>query len=217
MARTPGMLANKRCGEKGITMGKPTGYATNRLMQGADGKWRPAWALRDTAALEYYDTEWGRPVHSERGVFEQLSLEVFQAGLSWLTILKKRDALRAAFDHFEPEVVAAYGEDAVARLRADSRIVRNERKIRSTIGNAQATMRLASKGGLAQLVWSFAPKETVKPRTPEEVPTQSPESVALAKALRAHGFTGIGPITAFAMMAAIGVVDVLQAPQRLQQ
>jgi DNA-3-methyladenine glycosylase I len=177
------------------------------VVVGDDGLARPAWAATDPLLRVYYDTEWGMPVRDERGMFERLSLEAFQSGLSWATILRKREAFRAAFEGFDPEVVAAYGEDDVARLLADSGIVRNRAKVLATIGNAGATLDLRGEGGLADFIWSFRPDRTPRPRTLAEVPTTSPESAALAKALRRKGFTFVGPTTMFALMEAVGIVD----------
>src|SRR5690606_27676186 len=162
---------------------------------------------RDPLLREYYDTEWGMPVRDERGLFERLSLEAFQPGLSWATILRKRPAFRAAFADFDPDAVAAFGDDDVARLLADAGIVRNRRKIEATIANAQATVALRADGGLPELIWSFRPMRTPRPRTVAEVPTTSPESVALAKELLARGFRHVGPTTMFALMEAVGIVD----------
>jgi DNA-3-methyladenine glycosylase I len=174
---------------------------------GEDGLARPVWASVDPLLREYYDTEWGMPVRDERGLFERISLEAFQSGLSWATILRKRPAFRAAFDDFDPEAVSAYGERDVERLMADPGIVRNRRKIDATITNARATVRLRDEGGLVALVWSFKPSETPAPTSYAEVPTTSPESVALAKALRKKGFTFVGPTTMYALMEAVGMVD----------
>ncbi|NCD18266.1 MAG: DNA-3-methyladenine glycosylase I, partial [Actinobacteria bacterium] len=155
------------------------------LVVGEDGLARPAWAAADPLMREYYDTEWGMPVRDERSVFERLSLEVFQAGLSWGTILRKREAFRAAFEGFDPDVVAAYGPDDVERLMADATIVRNHRKILATITNAQATVALRDADdvadGLAGLFWSFQPDATPAPKTGAEVPSETEESAALAK------------------------------------
>ena len=174
---------------------------------GADGLARPAWAATDPLLRDYYDTEWGMPVRDERGLFERISLEAFQSGLSWATILRKRPAFRAAFDDFDPDTVAGYGEADVARLLADAGIVRNRRKIEATIANARATVGVRDEGGLVDLVWSFRPSQTPAPTTYADVPTTSPESVALAKALRRRGFTFVGPTTMYALMEAIGMVD----------
>lgn len=174
---------------------------------GPDGLARPAWAASDPLLGQYYDTEWGMPVRDERGMFERLSLEAFQSGLSWVTILRKRPAFRGAFADFDPDAVAGFGEDDVARLMGDAAIVRNRAKIRATIANAQATVRLRGEDGLVALVWGFQPAQTPRPRTLAEIPTRSPESVALAKALRAKGFAFVGPTTMFALMEAVGIVD----------
>jgi DNA-3-methyladenine glycosylase I len=174
---------------------------------GEDGLARPVWASVDPLLRDYYDTEWGMPVRDERGLFERISLEAFQSGLSWATILRKRPAFRAAFDDFDPGAVAEYGERDVERLMNDAGIVRNRRKIGATITNARATVRLREDGGLVDFVWSFKPSETPAPTSYAEVPTTSPESVALAKALRRKGFTFVGPTTMYALMEAIGMVD----------
>lgn len=177
------------------------------LVVGEDGLARPAWAATDPLMRAYYDTEWGMPVRDERGVFERLSLEAFQSGLSWATILRKRPAFREAFDGFDPEAVAAYGDLDVERLLADAGIVRNRAKILATITNARATLALRDRGGLGEFVWSFRPGSTPAPRTYAEIPSRSPESEALAKALRREGFAFVGPTTMFALMEAIGVID----------
>jgi DNA-3-methyladenine glycosylase I len=174
---------------------------------GEDGLARPVWASVDPLLRDYYDTEWGMPVRDERGLFERISLEAFQSGLSWATILRKRPAFRAAFDDFDPGAVAEYGERDVERLMNDAGIVRNRRKIDATITNARATVRLREDGGLVEFVWSFKPSETPAPTSYAEVPTTSPQSVALAKALRRKGFTFVGPTTMYALMEAIGMVD----------
>jgi DNA-3-methyladenine glycosylase I len=177
------------------------------LVIGEDGLARPAWAAGDPLLREYYDTEWGMPVRDERGLFERLSLEAFQSGLSWALILRKRPAFREAFAGFDPDAVAAFGPEDVERLLADPRIVRNRLKIEATIGNARATVALREEGGLPDLVWSFRPETTPRPRTLADIPTQSAESRALARALRARGFRFVGPTTAFALMEAVGIVD----------
>ncbi|MBW3070299.1 DNA-3-methyladenine glycosylase I [Actinomyces sp. 594] len=179
------------------------------LVIGEDGLARPVWAAADPLLRDYYDTEWGMPVRDERGVFERLSLEAFQSGLSWRTILVKRPAFREAFADFQPEAVAGFGNEDVARLLADARIVRNRAKILATINNARATVALrgADVDGLAGLVWSFRPAVTPAPRTLAEAPTRSPESEALARRLKHLGFRFVGPTTAFALMEAIGIVD----------
>jgi DNA-3-methyladenine glycosylase I len=176
-------------------------------VMGADGLARPVWAASDPLMREYYDTEWGMPVRDERGMFERISLEAFQSGLSWATILRKRPAFRAAFAGFDPDAVAAFDERDVERLMGDAGIVRNRRKVEATITNARATVGLRAEGGLVDLVWSHRPDVTPAPTSYDEVPTSSPESVALSKALRRKGFTFVGPTTMFALMEAVGVVD----------
>ena len=187
--------------------GSPSTTPATGVVVGPDGLARPAWAASDPLLREYYDTEWGMPVRDERGMFERLSLEAFQSGLSWATILRKRPAFRAAFDGFDPDAVARYTDEDVARLLADPGIVRNRAKVRATVTNARATVALRPDGGLAPLVWSFRPDVTPAPRTPAEVPTTSPESAALAKELRRRGFVFVGPTTMHALMEAVGVVD----------
>lgn len=177
------------------------------LVRGPDGLARPAWAAATPLLQEYYDTEWGMPVRDEQGLFERLSLEGFQAGLSWATILNKRENFRAAFRNFDPDAVASFGEADIERLLADAGIIRNRRKIEAVINNAKATVALREDGGLGDFLWSFRPETTPLPRVPEEVPSNSPESVAMAKALKKAGFKFVGPTTCFALMEAIGMVD----------
>jgi DNA-3-methyladenine glycosylase I len=184
-----------------------TGVAGAGVVVGDDGLARPVWASTDPLLRDYYDTEWGLPVRDERGLFERLSLEAFQSGLSWATILRKRPAFRSAFSDFDPEVVARFGDEDRARLMADAGIVRNRLKVDATIRNARATLDLRADGGLVDFVWSFRPAETPRPRTMAEVPTTSPESLALSKALKAKGFTFVGPTTMHALMEAAGIVD----------
>jgi DNA-3-methyladenine glycosylase I len=189
-----------------VTDGRLAGMDPD-LVIGDDGLARPRWAAVDPLLRDYYDTEWGMPVRDERGLFERLSLEAFQSGLSWVTILRKRDAFRAAFAGFDPDTVAGFDEAEVERLMGDAGIVRNRRKVLATVGNARATVALRDREGLADLVWSFRPHETPRPRLAAEVPTQSPESVALAKELKRRGFVFVGPTTMHALMEAVGIVD----------
>jgi DNA-3-methyladenine glycosylase I len=183
--------------------------STSGVVVGDDGLARPAWASVDPMLRDYYDTEWGMPVRDERGMFERLSLEAFQSGLSWATILRKRPAFRVAFGGFDPEVVADFGEDDVERLVADAGIVRNHAKVRATITNARAALALRDDpdGDLVAFVWSFQPEQTPRPRTMAEVPTTSPESLALSTALKRKGFAFVGPTTMWALMEAVGIVD----------
>jgi DNA-3-methyladenine glycosylase I len=179
----------------------------NGSVLGDDGLARPPWASVDPLLREYYDTEWGLPVRDEQGLYERISLEGFQAGLSWATILRKRPAFRLAFHDFNPDIVASFTEDDVERLLQDPGIIRNRLKIRAAITNAKAVIALRADGGLVDFVWSFQPLETPQPLTHADVPTQSPESVALSKALRKKGFSFVGPTTMYALMEAIGMVD----------
>lgn len=176
-------------------------------LPGPDGRLRTPWALGSQLMMEYYDTEWGMPVTDERGLFERLCLEGFQSGLSWATILAKRDAFREAFAGFDPERVAAFREDDVQRLLGNPGIIRHRGKITATITNARATLDLRAGGGLAEYIWSFAPDETPVPYAPDDVPTQSPESQSLARSLKARGFRFVGPTTMYALMEAVGIVD----------
>lgn len=182
--------------------------ASPDLVIGDDGLARPAWAASDPMLRDYYDTEWGMPVRDERGVFERLSLEAFQSGLSWRTILAKRENFRAAFAGFDPDTVAGFGDADRERLLADAGIVRNRRKIDATIQNARATVALRATGtNLAELVWGFAPDDTPRPAHFADIATQTPESVALSKALKGAGFAHVGPTTMHALMEAIGIID----------
>ena len=180
---------------------------TEDLIVGEDGLARPRWAASNGMLRAYYDAEWGMPITTEAGLFERLSLECFQSGLSWAIILSKREAFRQAFEYFDPEKVALFTEDDFNRLMEDAGIVRNRLKIRATIANAEATLMLREEGGLSDFIWSFKPEQTPAPRTFTEIPTQSPESKDLAKALKKRGFKFVGPTTMYALMEAIGMVD----------
>lgn len=170
---------------------------------------RSAWALQDPLLTAYYDEEWGVPVRDERGVFERLTLEAFQSGLSWLTILRRRDAFRAAFSDFDVDQIAAYTDGNIDRLMNDASIIRNRKKIEATIVNARAVLALNTMGEtLSDLVWSHMPETSPVPLTDSEVPSTSAESVALTKALKRKGFQFVGPTTMYALMSAIGIVDV---------
>jgi DNA-3-methyladenine glycosylase I len=173
----------------------------------ADGRLRCPWALSATEYLAYHDDEWGRPVHGDDVLFERLTLEAFQSGLSWLTILRKRDAFRAAFDGFSLGKVAAYGTPDVDRLLADPGIVRNRAKVTAAITNARAALDVAE--GLDALLWSYAPDPASRPapQTLADVPPVTDESTALAKDLKRRGFAFVGPTTAYATMQATGMVD----------
>lgn len=186
----------------------PGGASSPDVVVGADGRARCPWrGLEHQAYRNYHDGEWGRPVPGEQALYERLSLEAFQSGLSWLTILRKRPAFRAAFADFEPQVVAGYGPAQVQALLDDAAIVRNRRKIEATIAGARATLALQESGGLDALVWSARPAHHPRPRSSADVPAHSPESAALARALKAAGFAHLGPTTVYAAMQAVGVVD----------
>jgi DNA-3-methyladenine glycosylase I len=166
------------------------------------------WPTNDPLDQAYHDDEWGRPVTDERGVYERLCLEGFQSGLSWLTILRKREHFRAAFAGFEPDVVARFGEGDVERLLQDAGIVRHRGKIEATIANARATLELRDdRTPLHELLWSHAPPPRPAPRTTADWQATTPESTALSKLLRRHGFRFIGPTTVYAAMQACGVVN----------
>lgn len=177
------------------------------VIVGPDGLARPAWASVDPMLRDYYDTEWGVPVRDEHGLYERISLEAFQSGLSWAIILRKRPGFRAAFADFDPDRVAAFDENDVTRLLNDEKIVRNRLKIHATITNARATVALRESGGLVDFVWSFQPDVTPVPLTQSDVPTRSDASAALSKALKKVGFVFVGPTTMFALMEAIGIID----------
>lgn len=196
-----------------------------------DGRARPPWASRDELLRDYYDTEWGLPVTDETGLYERLTLEAFQSGMSWRTVLAKRPRFREAFAGFDVDTVAVFGPDEEQALLADPGIIRNRMKVSAAIANAQATAALrdeeyepvhpgspgAGPGwegegdrpgrGLAGLVWAHQPATTPTPRAAEDVPSASAESTALARALKRHGFRFVGPTTCFALMEAVGVVD----------
>jgi DNA-3-methyladenine glycosylase I len=185
----------------------PRTRAEQEAVIGEDGLGRCPWAVGHPANLHYHDTEWGMPVRGEQALYERISLEAFQAGLSWLTILIKRPAFRAAFDNFDLEIVARYTGDDVERLMNNKAIVRNRVKIEATRANARAVLDLREQGDLDELIWSHKPNETSVPRTVSEVPTSTPASKALAADLRSRGFRFVGPTTAHALMEAIGMVD----------
>lgn len=165
------------------------------------------WAEGSPLMREYHDLEWGRPIHDEAGLYERLCLEGFQAGLSWATILKKRPAFRAAFADFDPDLVARFGDDRVDALLSDPGIVRHRAKIVAARTNARAVIELRQHGGLDELIWSFQPPAGPAPRTQADVKTSSSESTDMAKALKARGFSFIGPTSAYALMEAIGMVN----------
>ena len=182
----------------------------NGVEKGADGKPRCPWALSTPDYIDYHDSEWGRPLHGESELFERLTLEAFQSGLSWLTILRKRENFRKAFDGFDIEKVAAYGKSDVARLLSDEDIVRNRKKIDAAIANAKVVRDLHTAGEtLDELIWGFAPDPDSRPapKTGADIEATTAESTALAKELKRRGFVFVGPTTAYATMQAAGLVN----------
>jgi DNA-3-methyladenine glycosylase I len=174
---------------------------------GEDGVARCPWASSPGTMRDYHDTEWGVPVDGERGLFERLSLEGFQAGLSWSTILNKRDRFREVFHDFDVDRVAAMTDEDLEVLMSDTGIVRNRAKIQTTRKNALATIALREDGGLEAFVDGFRPEKDPEPRNASDVPAITPESTALSKALRKRGFGFVGPTTVHALMEATGLVD----------
>ena len=177
----------------------------NGPVAGPDGRLRCPWGLSAPEYIAYHDEEWGRPLHGDTAIFERLCLEGFQSGLSWLTILRKRENFRAAFAGFDPTAVAAFGEQDIARLMADAGIVRNRSKINAAITNARAALGLPD--GLDALAWQYAGEPGPAPRTLADVPASTPSSKALSTELKRHGFTFTGPVTAYATMQACGIVN----------
>lgn len=183
---------------------------TNKSTVGdTDNKKRCGWCLSDPIYIQYHDTEWGRPVKDDTRLYEKLCLEGFQAGLSWLTILRKRQEFRVAFKGFDPNIVARFKAKDVVRLMNNEGIVRNRLKIEAAIANAKATLMVQDElGSLSKLIWSFAPAKPKKsPRTLADVPSTSPESVALSKDLLRRGFKFVGPTTIYASMQSLGLVN----------
>jgi DNA-3-methyladenine glycosylase I len=186
-----------------------TDWSTMGAVPGDDGRARCGWCLGSPDYVAYHDDEWGRPVVDDVRLFEKVCLEGFQSGLSWLTILRKRDGFRAAFAGFDPERVARFDDTDVARLLADAGIVRHRGKIEATVANARATLDVqADLGSLAALIWSFEPdRSRPAPETMGDIASVTPESTALAKELKRRGFRFVGPTTAYAAMQSLGVVD----------
>jgi DNA-3-methyladenine glycosylase I len=188
------------------TLPETTLPETSGLVVGPDGRARCAWGGSTPDYVPYHDHEWGRPVHGDDALFERMCLEAFQSGLSWITILRKREAFRAAFAGFKIDKVAAFSEADASRLMADPGIVRNRMKVDAAMHNARVAADLP--GGIAELLWSFAPDpRPARPRSGAEVPASTPESTAMAKALKKRGFKFVGPTTAYALMQATGMVD----------
>jgi DNA-3-methyladenine glycosylase I len=183
----------------------PAAAPERGALPGPDGKLRCPWGISAPEYLAYHDEEWGRPVRGDTAIFERLCLEGFQSGLSWLTILRKRENFRAAFAGFEPTAVAAFGDQDVARLMADAGIVRNRAKINAVIANARAMLTLPDS--LTELVWKYASGSEPAPQTLDDLHPSTPASKALSAELRKHGFTFTGPVTAYATMQACGIVN----------
>lgn len=190
-----------------------TDASPSHAVVGDDGRARCSWGAHDPDLLRYHDEEWGTALHGDRPLFEKLSLEGFQAGLSWLTILRRRPHFRAVFHDFELHAVAAMTPDDVERLLGDPGIIRNRAKIEATVGNARAVLDLITAegdGALDRLMWGFAPAArgaAERPRGPGDVPATSPESVAMSTELKRLGFRFVGPTTMYALMQSTGMVD----------
>jgi DNA-3-methyladenine glycosylase I len=203
MTSAPGLVAEPSATAPAMPV------AGRRAEPGPDGRLRCPWSLGSAEYLDYHDEEWGRPVRDDQGMFEKLSLEAFQSGLSWLTILRKRENFRAAFRRFDIATVAAFGPADVARLLGDPGIVRNRAKIEAVIRNARAARELP--GGLAALVWRYADvpagPDQGAPASTADIPSWTPASKALSRELRGRGFSFTGPVTAYATLQACGVVD----------
>jgi DNA-3-methyladenine glycosylase I len=184
--------------------------ARTDVLVGPDGLARCRWVGDDAEYRRYHDEEWGRPLHGDRALFEKLSLEAFQSGLSWITILRRRPSFRAAFSGFEPAVVAEFDADDVERLLQDAGIIRNRMKIDATIGNARVVRDLVADapGALDRIMWSFAPAPgRTRPQSFADVPAITPESTAMSRELKRLGLKFVGPTTMYALMQSAGMVD----------
>jgi DNA-3-methyladenine glycosylase I len=192
-----------------VTVTGMTDWQAITVARGTDGLARCGWCTSDPDYIAYHDDEWGRPVVDDHRLYEKVCLEGFQSGLSWLTILRKRDGFRRAFEDFDPSVVARFTKKDVERLLTDAAIVRHRGKIEATIANARATLDVQDElGSLASLVWSFEPAgRRPVPRRLGDIPSVTPESTALSKALKRHGFRFVGPTTAYAAMQSLGLVN----------
>jgi DNA-3-methyladenine glycosylase I len=177
------------------------------VVTGADGRRRCRWGDGDDPYRHYHDTEWGRPVPDEHGLYERLCLECLQSGLSWALILRKREGLRDAFVGFEPDRVARFGRREIERLLGDDRVIRNRRKLEAIVQNAQATVAMRDDVSLPELVWSYRPSMRTVPRRYADLPAFTPESKELAKELKRRGFAFVGPTTVYSTLQAVGVVN----------
>lgn len=183
----------------------------NGLIQCEDGLLRPEWAAAPGLLRDYYDTEWGMPTHDEQEIYERLCLEAFQAGLSWKTILERRPAFRRAFEGFSPDAVASFSDEKIEELLEDPSIIRNRRKIEAVRTNAQATLKLRNTPdtpNLAELLWSYAPHDHIRPRSTADLHPTSPESIACSQRLKREGFVFVGPTTVMSTMEAVGIIDM---------
>jgi DNA-3-methyladenine glycosylase I len=179
----------------------------SNLSKGPDGKWRCAWGDGDDLYRRYHDDEWGRPVTDERGLYEKLSLECLQSGLSWALILRKREGIREAFAGFDPDVVAGFGPPEVDQLLTDARVIRNRRKLEAIVQNAQATVAMRDEQPLAELMWSYRRLSQPAPKSYADMTPTTPESKELAKELKKCGFVFVGPTTVYSTMQAVGIVN----------
>ncbi len=177
------------------------------LVTGEDGKARCRWGSTDELYRAYHDSEWGRPVTDERGLYEKLCLECLQSGLSWALILRKRDGIRDALAAFAPDAVAAFGRKEIEGLLKDPRVIRNRRKLEAIVQNAQATVAMRDQTPLPELVWSFRPPRRKAPRGYADMASLTEESKQLAKELKRQGFAFVGPTTVYSTMQAVGVVN----------
>jgi len=177
------------------------------LVTGEDGKARCRWGASDERYRDYHDKEWGRPVTEERGLYEKLSLECLQSGLSWALILRKRDGIRDALAAFDPDAVAAFGRKETEALLQDPRVIRNRRKLEAIVQNARATVAMRDDTPLPELVWSFSPPPRKAPRSYADLDSLTDESKQLAKELKRRDFAFVGPTTVYATMQAVGLVN----------
>ena len=179
----------------------------SNLSKGPDGKWRCAWGDGDDLYRRYHDQEWGRPVTDEQGLYEKLSLECLQSGLSWALILRKREGIREAFAGFDPDVVAGFGPPELEQLLTDARVIRNRRKLEAIVQNAQATMAMRDEQPLAELMWSYRRPSQPAPKSYADMTPTTEESKELAKELKKRGFAFVGPTTVYSTMQAVGIVN----------
>ena len=193
--------------EKSLLLEKEKPPRVLTAVKGADGLTRCPWPGVDPLYVAYHDEEWGVPEYDDRAMFEKLVLDGFQAGLSWITILRKRPAFRKAFDGFDPKKIVRWSDKKKDTLMQDAGIIRNRAKIEATVANARAAADLGSSDDLSELLWSFAPAPRPRPADGSEIPSATAESKAMAAELKKRGFRFVGPTTAYALMQATGMVD----------